>query len=139
MKTTFLSKLIYEDLIGEKYIKLYKPFSYYSEILGHIVQIPDGFICDKESVPVIKATSARGGIIHDYFCRKDSVPVVTKQIAADLYLEAQVCRDDMLEENWFKRLSRKFRRNIKTVVVRIAPGYFHKLKVLSPIEDFKKS
>ncbi|MBC8179979.1 hypothetical protein H8E88_02535 [candidate division KSB1 bacterium] len=130
MKTTFLSKLVYEDLVGGKYIKLYLPFSYYSEILKQIIVIPAGFICDKESVPVIKPTSARGGVIHDYFCRKDSVPVVTKQMAADLYLEAQVCRDEMLNEGRLKGLNRTIRRNVKTLVVRIAPWYFHKLKVL---------
>ena len=133
MKTTFLSKLVYEDIIGGKYIKLYQPFSYYSELLGQIIQIPVGFICDKESVPIIKATSARGGVIHDYFCRKDSVPIVSKQMAADLYLEAQKCRDELLNEGWLKRQDRKFRRNIKTLTVRIAPGYFHKFKVLDQI------
>jgi len=138
MKTTFLSKLIYEDLPGGKYIRLYLPFSYYSELLGCIVEVPKGFVCDKESVPIIKSTSARGGIIHDYFSRMDSKPVVTKQIAADLYLEAQTARDEILNEGWFKRLSRKFRRQTKTLVVRIAPGYFHKFKVLSILEEIKK-
>ena len=139
MKTTFLSKLIYEDLIGGKYIKLYKPFSYYSEILGLVIEIPAGFICDKESVPVIKATSARGGIIHDYFCRKDSVPVVTKQMAADLYLEAQEARDIILNRHSFVgRINLWFRRQFKTIVVRIAPGFFHKLSVMSLLNEIDR-
>jgi len=137
MKTTFLSKLIYEDMVGSKYVKLYSPFSYYSEMLAQIIEIPYDFICDKESVPVIKASSSHAGVIHDYFCRKDSVPVVTKQVAAKLYLEAQVCRDKMLEEGWFKRMIRKIRRNTKTLVVKVAFGYFHKHNVLATLEEIK--
>jgi hypothetical protein len=136
MKTKFLSKLIYEDIIGGKYIRLYKPFRYYSEILGMVAEIPTNFICDKESVPLIKGTSNVGGVGHDYWCRKDSVPVVPKQKAAALYLEIQVCRDQMLKEGFFKRLNRIFRRQLKTIVVRIAPGYFHKLNVLAKLEEF---
>jgi len=138
MKPTFLSKLVYEDIAGGKYVRLYLPFSYYSEILGQIIEIPSGFVCDKESVPIIKASSARGGVIHDYFSRKDSVPVVTKREAAALYLEAQVCRDNILDEGWFKRLVRKVKRNTKTLVVRVAFGYFHKFSVLSTLDEIKK-
>ena len=138
MKPTFLSKLVYEDIAGGKYVRLYLPFSYYSEILGQIIEIPSGFVCDKESVPVIKASSARGGVIHDYFCRKDSVPVVAKQEAAALYLEAQTCRDETLNEGWFKRLIRKAKRQTKTLVVRVAFGYFHKFSVLSTLYEIKK-
>lgn len=139
MKTTFLSKLVCIELIGGKYIELYLPFSYYSEFLEMIVEIPAKFICDKESVPVIEATSVHGGVIHDYFCRIDSKPIVTKQIAAKLYLEAQICRDEMLNEGWFKRLNRKFRRQFKTIIVRITPGYFHKHKVLSTLDEISKA
>jgi hypothetical protein len=136
MKTKFLSKLIYEDIVGGKYIRLYKPFRYYSEILDLEVEIPSGFICDLESVKLIKGTSNRGGVAHDYWSRKDSVPVVSKQKAASLYLEIQICRDNMLKEGFFKRLDRAFRRRFKTIVVRIAPGYFHKRYVLDPLEKF---
>lgn len=138
MKSQFLSPLITENLIDGRFVRLHKPFKYFSAILNHGVEIPARFICDYESVPFFKASSKRGGVIHDYFSRKDSVPVVTKQMAASLYLEAQKCRDEMLGEGFFKRLDRAIRRNIKTWVVRIAWGYFHKLNVLSPIEDFVK-
>ena len=136
MKTAFLSKLIYEDITGGQYVRLYKPFTYSSEILGKIVEIPVGFVCDLESVPIVKGTSHVSGVIHDYFCRKDSDPVVTKQRAAELYLEAQTCRDKILKDSF--DLNRWFRRQFKTIVVRVAPGYFHKINVLASLEEVKK-
>lgn len=139
MKTKFLSKLIIEDLMVGRFVKLHKPFKYFSKILNREIEIRPGFICDYESVPLFRASSKRGGVIHDYFCRKDSVPVVTKQQAASLYLEAQKCRDEALNEGWFKRLDRAFRRNAKTLVVRVAPGYFHKLNVLASLDEVAKT
>lgn len=135
MKTEFRSKLIVEFLSRGKYVKLVEPFRYFSEILNMEVEIPIGFICDLESVPVVKATSNRGGVVHDYFCRKDSMPIVSKQKAASLYLEAQKCRD-MAITSWFgKRWLMAFRRHVKCLVVRVAPGYFHKLSALATIEE----
>lgn len=135
MKSKFLSMLIVEPLLDGRFVRIHKPFKYFSEILNKEIEIPAGFICDYESVPLIKATSKRGGVVHDYFCRKDSIPVVTKQQAASLYLEAQKCRDEILKEGWLKRLNRMIRRNVKCLVVRVAPGYFHKLNVLSKLEE----
>lgn len=138
--TKFFSKLITEELIGGKYCKLYKDFQYFSDILKILVTIPKDFICDYESVPLIKASSKHGGVVHDYFCRKDSIPVVTKQMAASLYLEAQACRDSMLDKennNLIFKLDRLVRRQIKTLVVRVVPGYFHKHYVLSPLGKLK--
>lgn len=139
MESKFLSKLIVENLIDGRFVKLHKPFRYFSKILNQEIEIPTEFICDFESVPMFKASSKRGGTIHDYFCRKDSVPVVTKQKAASLYLEAQKCRDMALHKGWLKRLDMAIRRNAKTLVVRVAPGYFHKLKVLSTLEEVKNA
>lgn len=130
MKPGFRSKLIVELMVDGRFVRLSKPFLYFSEILNREVEIPPGFICDLESVPLLRASSRRGGVIHDYFCRKDSDPVVTKQKAADLYLEAQKCRDELLNEGFFKRMDRAFRRNVKCLVVRAATGYFHKMNVL---------
>lgn len=138
MESKFLSKLIFEFLIDGRFVKLHKPFRYFSEILNQEIEIPPEFICDLESVPLLKATSARGGTIHDYFCRKDSIPVVTKQQAASIYLEVQKCRDELLKEGWFKRKVRMLKRNFKCLVVRVAPGYFHKLKVLATLEEVLK-
>ena len=138
MEAKFLSKLIVESLIGSRFVKLYKPFRFYSKILNQEIEIPQGFICDYESVPMFKASSKRGGVGHDYLCRKDSVPVVPKQKAASVYLELQACRDRALNEGWFKRCWRCIKRNAKTLVVRMAPGYFHKLKVLASLDEVSK-
>lgn len=134
--TAFLTPLITEEILGSQYARIVQPFRYYSDILGREVEVPTGFICDYESVPLIKGSSKRGGVLHDYFCRKDSDPVVTKQQAASLYLEAQACRDDLLNEGFFQRIWRKMARNFKTVVVRVVPGYFHKLSVSATIDEF---
>ena len=130
MKTLFLSKLVFENIIGSKYVRLHDPFRFYSETLGQFVEIPAGFVSDLESVPIIKGTSNIGGVVHDYFCRSDSKPVVTKQQAADLYKEVQKYRDSLLNEGFFSSFSRLVRRNIKTLIVRVAPGYFHKRRVM---------
>jgi len=119
----FLSKLITEE-IDSKYCRIMSPFLYYSSILKQKVVVPVGFVCDYESVPLIKATSKRGGVMHDYLCRKDSKPVVTKKVAADVYLEAMTTRKNA----WW-------RRYIKYWVVRGAWGYFHQLPVMASYEE----
>ena len=137
MKTKFLSKLITEHLVDNRYVKLYLPFKYYSHILKRVVEIPGDFICDFESVPIVKGSSKRAGVGHDYFCRKDSIPIVSKQVAADLYFELQECKDHgrvpkygfMSTFPWF------IKRHFKTVVVRVTPFYFHKLKVMATLDE----
>ena len=138
MKSAFLSPLIYEDLIGGRFIKIHEPFIYFSELLNCEIEVPIDFICDLESVPLVKGTSNRGGVLHDYLCRKDSIPVVDKQVAADVYKEVQICRDEQLNEGFFMRMDRAFRRSFKTFVVRVAPGYFHKLKIMASLEEVTK-
>ena len=133
----FTNTLIFENVIGSKYIILHESFTYYSDILKQQVTIPKRFCCDLESVPLFKASSKIGGVIHDYFCRSDSSPVVSKQVAADLYLEAQTCRDRMIFEGRAKSFWRTIKRHVKTLTVRLVPGYFHKFKVLSTLEDIR--
>ena len=135
MKSEFRSDLITKELMGSKYCELAEPFVFYSAILKREITIPVGFICDYESVPLIKASSKRGGVIHDYLCRTDSIPVVSKQLAADIYLESQKCRDLLLKKGRIKAFQRYLRRNIKTLVVRVAFGYFHKLPVSATLEE----
>lgn len=72
----FLTPLVTEELLGSKYARLFRPFGFYSVILGRAIWGPIGFICDYESVPWFKATSKRGGVGHDLLCRKDSIPCV---------------------------------------------------------------
>ena len=121
--TEFITSLINED-IDYRYSKIHKPFIIYSDTLGSKIEIPPGFVHDYESVPWIKGTSKRGGVIHDYLCRIDSVPVVTKKIAADVYLEVMKHAGTSL-----------WRRYLKYWVVRFAPGYFHKFNVLATFEE----
>ena len=130
MKSEFRSELVYKALLGCDLIQLVEPFIYYSEQLGREIIIPVGFICDLESVPLIKGSSKRGGVIHDYLCRIDSDPVVTKRVAADIYKEAQNCKDQMVIKNTADRFWKWVRRNLKTMVVRNAPWYFHKFRVM---------
>ena len=117
MKTQIKKKPVTE-LIDYKYSRLVEPFEFYSEVLGRWCEIPTGFVMDWESVPLLKGTSKIGGLIHDYFSRKDSVPVVTKKVAADVYMEFMIYTGAPAR-----------RRYVKYWVVRVAPNYFHKLKV----------
>ena len=138
MKSEFRSELITKEIIGSELAELTQPFIYYSAYLEKELIVPAGFICDYESVPLIKGTSKRGGVIHDYLCRIDSSPIVTKKIAAIVYKEAQNCRDQLIIKGCFDRFNKWMRRNIKTFVVRVAFGYFHKHKVFATLEDMTR-
>ena len=111
------------QLIREKHFKLTEQFFFQSDILGRTCVIQPGFICDLESVPILRGTCRIGGIVHDYLCRIDSRPIVTKKIAADVYKEFLIFRG----AGWW-------RWQAKYWTVRAAFGYFHKLKVLDKIK-----
>lgn len=132
-----------------RYVLLLEPFKFYSDILKQWCIVPKGFIYDEESVPFIKGTNPEAGLIHDYLCRYDSIPIVTKKIAALVYREFQNYYDSMEEDKDIEsikeyvmaktnRLWDWIRRNmIKTPVVILAPGYFHKLSVYATYEEVK--
>jgi len=136
----FLTKLITEDIDG-KYVRLMQDFRYYSSLLGCEIVVPKDFVCDFESVPVIRGSSKRGGCIHDYLCRIDAVPTVTKSQAATLYREVMKERDKEfpLSQSWLYRAKMLCARWIKSTVVRFAWGYWHRLKVTASYEEVKKS
>ncbi len=141
----FLTSLITEELLGSKYARLRFPFVYYSRCLGRKLIVPTGFICDYESVPLLKASSKRAGVLHDYVCRTDSDPVLTKALAAELYNEAQALRDKLfydarpyLRFNRARRFFRAILRGVKTSTVRIVPGYFHKHAVTATLEEISR-
>ena len=115
---------IKEEVIDYKYSRLLAPYRYKSAILDCVVTAPKGFVYDHESVPLIKGTSHRGGLIHDYLCRIDSKPSVTKRQAANVYLEVMTFRGNA----WW-------RRYVKYWAVRLAFGYFHKFPVKSTYEE----
>ena len=115
------------QVIDYKRSRLVAPFFFQSDVLKDLdlkdqVLIPADFEMDWESVPFLKGTSKVAGLIHDYLCRKDSDPLVTKRIAADVYKEFLIFRG----ASWW-------RWRAKYWTVRMAPGYFHKLKVLDHI------
>lgn len=130
-ESKFLSDLHTVDLEHPQYVMLTKPLAYYSRTAGIIV-VPVGFVTDLESVPLLKGTSKRAGVIHDYLSRYDSRPCVNKQLAADIYLEAMKARDDELGYN---SLWCAVKRNVKAAAVRVAWGYFHELPVLASFEE----
>lgn len=137
--TTILTPLINED-IDARYARLHARFAIWSDVLGCKVEAPAGFVHDYESVPIVKGTSKRGGVIHDYLCRKDSIPVVTKAQAADVYFEVMECRDGLVYAEgvcpiWTDALSMWLRRWGKYGVVRVWPGYFHQHKVSASYEE----
>jgi len=111
------------DEINYKYVQFKEPFPMHSDIIGDFT-IPVGFVCDRESVPLFKGTSIRGGYAHDYLCRYDSVPVVDKKTAADVYLEIMKQRGS----SWWRRYGKYW-------VVRMAWGYFHKFSVMATYEE----
>lgn len=120
--TTSIGAMPVMRMINRKSFVFVEPFFFYSDILGRMCEIPPGFETDLESVPIFRGTSPVSGIIHDYLCRTDSDPVVTKKIAADVYMEFLKLRGTGF-----------LRRHLKVAAVRMAPGYFHKHKVLDSI------
>ena len=136
--TKILTPLINED-IDSRYARLHAPFAVESDVLGCVITVPAGFVHDYESVPVIRGTSKRGGVIHDYLCRIDSVPVVTKKQAAEVYLDVMACRDGLPDKDTsLGAFSLWFRRWVKYSVVRVWPGYFHVHTVAATYEDLRR-
>lgn len=132
----FLTPLKNEDIDDSTFSRLLEPFRFQSDVLGCIVEAPTGFVHDYESVPLIKATSKRGGVIHDYLCRSDSVPVVTKKQAADVYFEVMECKAAEECKTVFQKFNMWWRRWVKWAVVLIAPvDYFHKHRVMATYEE----
>lgn len=134
----FLTKLITEDIDGT-YVRLVRDFRYYSSYLAAEVVVPKGFVCDFESVPIIRGTSKRGGCIHDYLCRIDAFPPVSKQMAATVYREVMKVRDREfpLSSSILYRVKMFCARWIKSTVVRFCFGYWHKLRVSSSYEEVR--
>jgi len=134
MKSSFVSDLVTKNYLGGKYVELVDPFIYFSERFNKFLIVPVGFVCDFESVPLLRGSSKRAGVIHDYLCRIDSVPVVTKQMAATIYGEAQKCKDDMMGGGFIRAI----KRGLKTTATRVAFGFHHKHKVGDTIDDFTR-
>ncbi|KQC03135.1 MAG: hypothetical protein APR55_07055 [Methanolinea sp. SDB] len=138
--TRIIGDLITEHIDDTKYVRLTQPIRFvsrvlYEEGLPDEFEVSAGFIMDFESVPIVKGTSKRGGTAHDYLSRSDSVPLVTKAIAAAVYLEIMAYRDGLMDGGVFRRFDRWWRRWLKYGVVRVAPGYFHRHRVMATYEE----
>lgn len=108
-KPKFVTHLKYEEIPDSNIIRLTAPFAYYSPILCRLITIPEGFECDRESIPRIPFvymflgnTSAEAGVIHDYLYRKDSEPIVSRSIADDIYYEASCLDGNFRIQAWLK-------------------------------------
>jgi hypothetical protein len=137
--TKILSPLIIEDIDG-RHVRIVKPFIVESDVLrkhGYYPQfiVPVDFVCDLESTPLLKGTSPRGGVGHDYLSRSDSGPVVTKAIAAEVYREIMAHVYSLRAKNRMSRSWGWIKQWIKWSVVRVAPGYFHKFQVMATYEE----
>ncbi len=146
--TCVFSPYIIERINGDsRYVRMVKDFAFYSDILGRGCCLPEGFIHDEESVPIIEGTNPIPGAIHDYFSRKDSDPIVTKEEAAAIYMEFQRYYDNLetitkTEKSWWSGVKEGInegwdwiRRIVKTEVVEESHGYFHKHKVSASYKE----
>lgn len=138
-----LTPLVCED-IDYKYSMLHQPFKIELQTLAdvgidNLVEIPVGFCHDYESIPLFRGTSKTGGVVHDYLCRIDCHPRVTKKIAADCYFEVMESSDRTKATGNLQLVRFWFRRWAKYSVVLVAPGYFHKHRVMATYEEMSGS
>jgi len=85
-----------------KWVRFLEPFAIHSDTLGRAITIPRGFVCDRESVPIIRGTSIRAGYAHDYLYRYDSDPIVTRSVADAVYFEIMAQRGNPVWRRWLK-------------------------------------
>lgn len=121
-----LTELEVRELEG-RYRKLIIPFCFDDDLLG-VIEVPAGFVCDYESVPIIMGSSKRAGVAHDYLYRINSTPVVPKAVADLVYLR-------MMKLVGVGRC----RRIIKYNAVRLFGGSsYHKLRVETTYKQIKE-
>ena len=95
--TEFITPLEVRELVGT-YRQLISDFVFESDIVGKVT-VPASFVCDYESIPLIRGSSKRAGVGHDFLYRSDSVPVVSKATADKVYLELMEYRG----VSWWRR------------------------------------
>lgn len=133
--TQVIGTLCVEYFFGDpKRVRMLKPLRGYSDIIKEWFEIPIGFICDLESVPIVKGSNNESGAIHDYFSRYDSCPVVDRITCARIYYEYQRYFDHQ-EGGLVNGVWDFCRRVVKTGVVAVWPGYFHRLPVNATYEE----
>jgi len=123
-----------------RYVRFLEVWSFYSDVVEDWCDGPKGFICDLESVPLIKGTNPEAGAGHDLVSRKDFKTrkkkiTPTKTQAAAIYRELQYYFDQKESGNWFNRSWDWIRRGFKVGVVWAWPGYWHKFPVMATYEE----
>jgi hypothetical protein len=118
-----------------RYVCLLEDFEFYSSSLEQWSKAPKGFICDLESVPLLKGTNPESGIIHDLVCRTDFLPAVSKTTAMQIYWEFQGYYDQRESGNIFNRAWDWIRRGFKSGVVWVAPCYWQKFPIMATYEE----
>ena len=136
MKTSIKGSIKIERIHGDpRMVRLIDDFWFYSAVLRRWCRIPNGFVYDEESVPGLRGSNPEAGAIHDYLCRIDSDPVVSKQTAASVYGEFQDFFDEQESGNWLNRAWDWLCRGVKTSIVRVWIGYYHKFTVMATYEE----
>lgn len=149
--TRVFSSIKLELIAGDpQFVRFLEDWTFYSVVLGCLVTIPKGFICDLESVPFLKGTNNEAGAGHDFVSRSNfRLPdgsSISKWTAAMVYREIQEYFDCLeaqeYDDNLWGKICRESnrvwdmaRRGIKTGVVVIAPGYWQKHTIEATYEE----
>jgi hypothetical protein len=125
-----------------RYIRHTGPWSFYSDVLDDWCDAPAGFVNDTESVPLFRGSNREAGVGHDLVCRSDFKTrekgiTPTKYQAAQVFWEIQDYYDEKESGNWLNRSWDWIKRYVKTGVVVVAWGYWHKFKVTATYEEIK--
>jgi len=140
--TKILTPLDTRALDDYRFVELISPFIIISQVLrehGYQRQviIPVGFVCDEESIPLLKGHCKRGGVPHDYLYRSNSIPIVPKYIADEVYFEimkyVHKLKSSKIESKFKKcryRMGAFTRRWVKYSAVKwFGKGSYHKFLV----------
>ena len=137
--SAFLTPLIEEDCGDSRYYKLHEVLDFWSDKFSRHFKAPIGFVNDRESVPIIKGTSNRAGVMHDLVCRKEFD--LSQSECADLYFE---CMESVDIEKYklddgkcrqFRRFDKWWRRWVKSSVVRLPLNFYHKFSINATYEE----
>lgn len=82
----------------KKRVRLTATLKYYSPLVGEVIVVPRGFVCDLASVPrlpviywLFGSTQDRPAVIHDFLYKKKLFP---RGICDAVFLEAMKCEHD---------------------------------------------
>ena len=106
LKAQFLSTLRVEQ-VNERDWRLTAPLRFYSAKLGRLIEVPEGFVTDFQSVPRLPFiywftgnTAQASGVLHDWFYRTNTEDI-TRAAADDLLAEAMEALGYWPARTWF--------------------------------------